>query len=103
MSNQAVEVEILGKLTRVNCPAGQEESLIAAAADLDNRLKEMAERTKVTNEVKLLTFAALNICYELQTKKFEANDGEQNALTERMEKLTASLSDVLSKVKHGQQ
>ena len=27
MSNQAVEVEILGKLTRVNCPAGQEESL----------------------------------------------------------------------------
>ena len=61
MSNQAVDVEILGKLTRVNCPPGQEESLIAAAADLDNRL------------------------------------------TERMEQLTTSLSDVLSKVKHGQQ
>ncbi|MCL4119924.1 UNVERIFIED_CONTAM: hypothetical protein GTU68_059316 [Idotea baltica] len=102
MSNQAVDVEILGKLTRVNCPPGQDESFIAAAADLDNRLKEMAERTKVTNEVKLLTIAALNICYELQTKKFEAND-EQNALTERMEQLTTSLSDVLSKVKHGQQ
>jgi cell division protein ZapA (FtsZ GTPase activity inhibitor) len=55
-----------------------------------------------TDEVKLLTIAALNICYELQTKKFEAND-EQNALTERMEQLTTSLSDVLSKVKHGQQ
>ena len=102
MSNQAVDVEILGKLTRVNCPPGQEESLIAAAADLDNQLKEMAERTKVTNEVKLLTIAALNICYELQTKKFEASD-EQDALTERMEQLTTSLSDVLSKVKHGQQ
>lgn len=102
MSSQAVEVEILGKLTRVNCPPGQEEALTQAANDLDNRLKEMAERTKVTNEVKLLTIAALNICYELQTKQNESV-GKQNQLTERMEKLAASLDDVLSKVKHGQQ
>ncbi|WP_029807035.1 cell division protein ZapA, partial [Vibrio parahaemolyticus] len=46
MSNQAIDVEILGKVTRVNCPAGQEESLVAAAKDLDRRLKEMSERTK---------------------------------------------------------
>lgn len=59
MSNQAIDVEILGKVTRVNCPAGQEESLVAAAKDLDRRLKEMSERTKVTNEIQLLTFAAL--------------------------------------------
>ena len=39
MSNQAIDVEILGKMTRVNCPAGQEESLITAAKDLDRRLK----------------------------------------------------------------
>ncbi|MCV5802267.1 cell division protein ZapA, partial [Escherichia coli] len=45
MSNQAIDVEILGKLTRVNCPTGQEESLVAAAKDLDRRLKEMSERT----------------------------------------------------------
>ncbi|ASW81922.1 cell division protein ZapA [Vibrio anguillarum] len=102
MSNQAVDVEILGKLTRVNCPAGQEQSLIQAAQDLDNRLKEMAERTKVTNEVKLLTITALNICYELQTKNNESL-GQQNQLTERMEQLAASLEDAISKVKLGQQ
>ncbi|MDN3699100.1 MULTISPECIES: cell division protein ZapA [Vibrio] len=102
MSSQAVEVEILGKLTRVNCPPGQEEALTQAANDLDNRLKEMAERTKVTNEVQLLTIAALNVCYELQTKQFEAND-EKNAITERMEKLTTSLEGVLRNVKHGPQ
>ncbi|GIA51333.1 hypothetical protein VCSRO132_0427 [Vibrio cholerae] len=83
MSNQAVDIEILGKVTRVNCPAGQEASLLQAAQDLDNRLKEMAERTKVTNEVKLLTIAALNICYELQTKQQE-NAGTQSQLSERM-------------------
>ncbi len=43
MSSQAVEVEILGKLTRVNCPVGQEASLRQAAKDLDERLKEMTE------------------------------------------------------------
>ena len=102
MSNQAIDVEILGKMTRVNCPAGQEESLITAAKDLDRRLKEMSERTKVTNEIQLLTFAALNICYELHTKSYESN-GQRQEMTERMEKLTASLESALSKVTQGQQ
>lgn len=102
MSNQAVEVEILGKLTRVNCPAGQEESLINAALRLDNRLKEMAEKTKITNEVQLLTFVALNFCHEIETRDSDEKQ-EQNALLERMEQLTASLDSAISKVKPGQQ
>ncbi|EJK2115034.1 cell division protein ZapA [Vibrio navarrensis] len=100
MSNQAVDVEILGKMTRVNCPAGQEQALVAAAQDLDRRLKEMSERTKVTNETQLLTFAALNICYELNSKFSEENQ-QQRLLTERMEKLTASIDEALSNVKQG--
>ncbi|EKO3707488.1 cell division protein ZapA [Vibrio metschnikovii] len=100
MSNQAVDVEILGKTTRVNCPSGQEASLIRAAQDLDQRLKDMAERTKVTNEVKLLTIAALNICYELQTERQKQND-QQQQISERVEELTASLQAVLNKVPHG--
>jgi len=55
MSNQAVDVEILGKLTRVNCPPGQEEALLQAAKRLSDRLKDMTDKTKVTNEVHLLT------------------------------------------------
>ncbi len=85
MSNQAVDVEILGKITRVNCPAGQEDSLVNAAKDLDRRLKEMADRTKVTNEVKLLTIAALNICYELQTYQ-QQNDGQQQEINSEKKK-----------------
>ncbi len=102
MSSQAIDVEILGKVTRVNCPTGQEESLVAAAKDLDQRLKEMSNRTKVTNEIQLLTFAALNICYELQTKSYESSS-QQQEMKERMEMLTASLENVLSKVTQGQQ
>ncbi|MGC9402544.1 cell division protein ZapA [Vibrio genomosp. F10] len=102
MSNQAVDVKILGKLTRVNCPPGQEESLQHAAIDLDKRLSELAERTKVTNEVQLLTFAALNICYELHSKNKD-DQSQQSKLTERMELLSASLDEALSKVTQEQQ
>ncbi|WP_070970352.1 cell division protein ZapA [Vibrio sonorensis] len=102
MSNQAVEIEILGKVTRVNCPPGQEESLLKAAKDLDLRLKEMQAKTKVTNEVHLLTIAALNCCYELQTST-TALSTKQDSINERMEKLSVSLDEALSKVKQGQQ
>lgn len=100
MSNQAVDVEILGKVTRVNCPSGQESSLIRAAQDLDQRLKDMAERTKVTNEVKLLTITALNICYELQTERQKQNE-QQLQLNQRVDELTTSLQAALNKVQQG--
>ncbi|MDA0149689.1 MULTISPECIES: cell division protein ZapA [Vibrio] len=103
MSSQAVEVEILGKLTRVNCPAGQEEALLQAAKRLDDRLKDMTDKTKVTNEVQLLTIAALNFCYEIETRNdtTEQHEQQQAELSERMEKLSASLDDALSKVQPG--
>ncbi|NVD07509.1 cell division protein ZapA [Vibrio sp. JPW-9-11-11] len=102
MSNQAVEVEILGKHTLVNCPAGQEESLINAAKQLDQRLKDMAAKTKITNEVQLLTFVALNFCHELETRDTHSKQ-EQDALFERMESLSASLDNAISKVKPEQE
>lgn len=102
MSNQAVDVKILGNTTRVNCPSGQEESLRSAAAELDKRLQEMSERTKVNNETKLLTIAALNICYELQMYKQESEHNE-HCLLERVEQLSVSLEQALNRVTKGQQ
>ena len=97
MSNQAVEIEIFGKLTRVNCPEGQEDSLRQAAKDLDNRLKAMTERTKVSNTEKLLTIAALNACYELQQAKLSEHTAQEK-VEKRIEQVTAALDDALNKV-----
>jgi cell division protein ZapA len=92
MSNQAVEIEILGKITRVNCPAGKEDSLRKAAEDLDQRIKGMAEKTKVANTEKLITIAALNVCYELLEQQTEIKS-QQN-----IEQRLANLDDALEKV-----
>ncbi|GEA52414.1 hypothetical protein VIN01S_32180 [Vibrio inusitatus NBRC 102082] len=95
MSNQAVEVEILGKITRVNCPAGKEDALRQAAQNLDQRIKDMAEKTKVANTEKLLTIAALNVCYELL--ETEISSEIQHDIEQRLELLDDKLDKALTK------
>ncbi len=90
-----MEVEILGKFTRVNCPAGQEAALQAAADELNQRLNLMTERTKVHNVEQLLTIAALNACYEVQNLQQQANNNTQVA--ERLEILCQAIDKALTK------
>ncbi|HBV77287.1 MULTISPECIES: cell division protein ZapA [Vibrio] len=90
-----MEVEILGKLTRVNCPPGQEEALHAAASELNQRLKQMTERTKVHNIEQLLTIAALNACYEVKALQKEMSDNEH--LTQRIAHLNEALDKALDR------
>ncbi|GAD78578.1 cell division protein ZapA [Vibrio ezurae] len=95
MSSQAVEVEILGKITRVNCPVGKEDALRQAALNLDQRIKDMADKTKVANTEKLITIAALNICYELLEQ--EASSEIHQDITQRLEFLDDKLDKALAK------
>ncbi|KJF98544.1 cell division protein ZapA [Photobacterium leiognathi] len=92
MSTQAVEIQVFGRHLKVNCPTGQEDALRAAAADFDQRLKDMSERTKVSNVEQLLIFTGLNICNELHSERLEhsGNAGDLsnkiNALEEKLDK-----------------
>lgn len=93
-----MEVAILGKVVRVNCPEGQEDALNSAADDLNQRLNRMTERTKVQNKVhnveQLLAIAALNACYELQT----INQDKQEKVAEieqRVQKINQALDIAL--------
>lgn len=101
MSSQAVQVQILGRTIKVNCPAGQETALKEAARDLDNRVNELSERTNVTNTEQLLTITSLNICYELHVAKKEANN-QSSAVYDRMGLLASALEAAISTVKPSQ-
>ncbi|WP_028022954.1 cell division protein ZapA [Enterovibrio calviensis] len=96
MTTQAVEIQILGKTMRVNCPAGQEEALIEAANDFDQRLHELSGRTKVTNTEQLLTIAALNVCYELLAERQKSVD-EKNDMEQRITLLQQTIEEALLK------
>ena len=74
MSAQPVDLQIFGRSLRVNCPPEQRDALNQAAEDLNQRLQDLKERTRVTNTEQLVFIAALNISYELTQEKAKTRD-----------------------------
>ncbi|GAM65747.1 Z-ring-associated protein zapA [Vibrio ishigakensis] len=64
-----------------------------AARDLDRRIKEMADKTKVANTEKLMTIAALNVCYELLERQID--EQQQSDIEQRLELLDGKLEQAL--------
>ncbi|OCA56117.1 cell division protein ZapA [Photorhabdus namnaonensis] len=78
MSAQPVDIQIFGRSLRVNCPSEQKEALLAAAVELEQRLEDLKERTRVTNTEQLIFIVALNICHELAQEKVKTRDYAYN-------------------------
>ena len=74
MSAQPVDIQIFGRSLRVNCPPDQRDALNQAADDLNQRLQDLKERTRVTNTEQLVFIAALHISYELAQEKAKTRD-----------------------------
>lgn len=96
MTTQTVEIQILGKTMRVNCPAGQDQALLEAASDFNHRLHELSVRTKVTNIERLLTIAALNVCHELHSER-QINTDNNTQMQQRVLFLNEMIDDALLK------
>lgn len=60
-----VSISILGKELVVTCPDGEREALIAAARELDNRMREVQDGGKVLGSERVAVMAALNLTNEL--------------------------------------
>ncbi|NHB90944.1 cell division protein ZapA [Photorhabdus cinerea] len=78
MSAQPVDIQIFGRSLRVNCPSEQKEALLAAAVELEQRLENLKERTRVTNTEQLVFIVALNVCHELAQEKVKTRDYAYN-------------------------
>ena len=64
MSGNTLDIKLLGKDYRVACPPEERESLQSAVALLDERMGEMATKSKSTGE-RLAVMTALNLAHEL--------------------------------------
>ena len=60
-----VRVQILGREFPVACPAGQEHELEAAAEFVDNRMRDIQEKTGNSALERLAVMAALNMANDL--------------------------------------
>jgi len=68
-AGEGVTVSILGKEFVVACPENERAALIAAAAYLDKKMREIHASGKVIGTERTAIMAALNIAHELLSTK----------------------------------
>lgn len=59
-----LDVKIMGREYRVACTAEERDALLAAVDYVDNKMREIAQRTKSTIAERVAVMAALNIAHE---------------------------------------
>lgn len=70
-----MQVQILGREFPVACPVGQEHELESAAEFVDNRMRDIQEKTGNNGFERLAVMAALNIAHEhLNSNAIDVDD-----------------------------
>lgn len=96
--SDTLEVKLLGKDYRVACQPEERESLLAAVAFLDGRIKDAGDKTRSSGE-RLAMMAALNLAHELlAAKKLSAggaNALESETIQRRIDSIEAKLDESL--------
>ncbi len=89
-----VTISILGKELMVACPDGEREALLAAARELDQRMREVQDGGKVLGGERVAVMTALNLANELIGLR-RRNNGVPAELDSRLQALTGRIEAVL--------
>ncbi len=106
MSN-TLEVKLMGKDYRVACEPAERESLLAAVAFLDGKLKEIGDKIHASastgaraNGERLAVMAALNLAHELLAAKNTPTEVaaalESESIQRRIDFIEAKLDESLA-------
>ena len=66
-----LDITLLGKEYRVACPPTEHAALLAAVAYVDEKMHDIAEKTKSNISERIAVMAALNIAHELLSRDNE--------------------------------
>lgn len=89
-----VTISILGKELMVACPDGEREALLAAARELDQRMREVQDGGKVLGGERVAVMTALNLANELIGLRLR-NNGVPAELDSRLQALTGRIEAAL--------
>jgi cell division protein ZapA len=95
MSANTLDIKLLGKDYRVACPPEERDSLQAAVDLLDERMGEMAAKSKSTGE-RLAVMTALNLAHELLSQKNPGAGVDRYELKRRISAMEARLDEALA-------
>ena len=71
---EVLALRILDKEYRVSCPPEERESLLAAAGELNERMRDMRGGAKVLGAERMAVMAALNVIHERAQVTSEQGD-----------------------------
>lgn len=91
MSVNNIELQIFGQLLRLQCPASQQEALLASAKRLEERVAQLKDASGILQLERVLAIVALNLNYELEQEK-QRNADNKNVLESCIQQLDSSLS-----------
>ncbi|WP_108649655.1 cell division protein ZapA [Dongshaea marina] len=95
---EAVEVTILDRIYKIACPAGQQEELIQAASQLREKIRDLKQRSRISNNEQVAIMVALNCCHELTLEK-EKNHQYAENMDQRIKLLQNTIEQALTE--HG--
>ena len=91
---EVLSVRILDKDYRIACPPEERESLIAAAGELNQRMRDMRGGVRVLGTERMAVMAALNIIHErglTASNQADALDAAQKKILEIETRLDAAI------------
>lgn len=90
-----LDVSILGREYRVTCKPEERESLLAAVALVDERMRDIAAKSKSATPERVAVMAALNIAHESLGGQGLAKAVDNTDLQRRINAMEAQLDAVL--------
>lgn len=91
MSKNNVELSLFGQVLRLYCPPEQQESLLASAQRLEERVAVLKEQSGIIQLEKVLSIVALNLNYELEQEQ-RKNAENKSVLQACVAQLDSSLA-----------
>lgn len=95
MSQRTMDINLMERHYKVNCPEGQEVALQQAADKLNQKLEHITKATRLTHPEQIAVMAALNLCHESaqlelsQRKRIQELEEKIKLLQETLEQVTA--------------
>ena len=92
---EVLTVRILDKEYRISCPPEERESLVEAARELNERMRNMRDSTKVLGAERMAVMAALNViheCEQVTSKQVGVLDSARETVRDLESKLDAAIS-----------
>lgn|SRR5690554_257768 len=100
MSQRTMDIRLMERNYKVNCPAGQEVALQQAADRLNSKLETIRTATKLSNPEQIAVMAALNFCHEFAQQE-KVQQQRIADLEEKLKLLQETLEQVMAEQRPG--